>query len=186
MSDVDVLESVLAKDAALVDNVTRDQHRQPTPCPDYDVRTLVNHMVGWLRLFADSADERPPSVEDPRAFTTDDPGGELRAAADDVVRAWRTRGTDRSVRFLTSELPGESLLGMTLMEYVTHGLDLARATGQAMPFTDDELETTLARAQANLPDEYRGEGMPFGPAVPVPDDAPAAHRLLGFMGRHPA
>lgn len=186
MSDVDLLESVLAKDATLIENVTADQLAAATPCPEYDVRTLVNHMVGWLRMFADSANDRPPSGEDPAAYATDDPGGELRAAADDLVRAWRTHGTDRSVRFMTSELPGEAALGMTLMEYVTHGCDLAIATGQEVPFSDEELETTLARARTNLPDQYRGEGMPFGAAVPVPDDAPAVDRLLGFMGRQPA
>lgn len=34
-----------------------------------------------------------------------------------------------------------------------------------------------------LTDEYRGEGKDFGPAVPVPEDAPALDRLLGFSGR---
>ena len=79
--------------------------------------------------------------------------------------------------------PGAAVLGMTLMEYVTHGWDLATATGQPVPFTDDELGTTLERAKANLPDQYRGEGMPFAAAVDVPADAPVLDRLVAFMGR---
>lgn len=184
MSDVDVLESVLDKDAKLIEGVSADQMAATTPCPEYDVRTLLDHMVGWVRTFAAGANDREPS-EDAGAYTTDDHAGEFRAAARDLVDGWRTYGTDRQVRFGTQPMPAEATLGMTLMEYVTHGCDLAIATGQEVPFSDDELETTLERARTNLPDQYRGEGMAFGNVVPVPDDAPAVDRLLGFMGRQP-
>lgn len=49
LSDVDVLESVLTKDAALLAAVRPEQLGAPTPCPEYDVHALVNHIVGWLR-----------------------------------------------------------------------------------------------------------------------------------------
>ena len=185
MSDVDVLESVLTKDAALVGNVAPDALAGPTPCPDYDVRALLDHIVGWVRYFAATANGREPDG-DPSAFTTDEHAAEFRAAAEDLVRGWREHGTDRTVRFATAEMPGDKVLAMTLMEYVTHGCDLAIATGQEVPFSDEELERTLEHAKANLPDEFRGEGKMFAHAVPVPDDAPAVARLLGFMGRQPA
>lgn len=181
MSDVDVLESVLAKDARLVENVSPDQLDAPTPtCPGYGVRGLLDHMTGWVRTFADGANGREPT-EDPSAYTTDDHTAEFRKAADDLVAGWHTHGTDRTVRFGTNDLPAANVLGMTLMEYVTHGLDLAIATGQDVPFSDEELETTLAHGKANLRDEYRGDA--FAPAIEVPDDAPVVDRLLGFMGR---
>lgn len=185
MSDIDLLESVLDKDVALLAAVSPDRHGAATPCPDYDVRTLMDHMVGWVRTFAANANEREPG-EDPSAYTTDDHAGEFRAAANELVRGWREHGTDGEMVFGTQAMPAAATLGMTLMEYVTHGCDLAIATGQEVPFSDEELETTLARARTNLPDQYRGEGMPFAPVVPVPDDAPALDRLLGFMGRQPA
>lgn len=183
MDDVDVLESVLEKDAALIENVRPEQLAAPTQCPDYDVQTLTTHIVAWLRSFAAGANERPFD-EDPTAYTTDDPARDFRSAADELVQGWRKYGTDRNARFGSQEMPAAAVLGMTLMEEVTHGCDLALATGQPVPFSDEELETTLARAKANLPDQYRGEA--FAPQVPVPDDAPALDRLLGFMGRQPA
>ncbi|HEU0132083.1 MAG TPA: TIGR03086 family metal-binding protein [Mycobacteriales bacterium] len=184
MSDVDVLEGVLDKGATLIENVRPEQHGDPTPCPEYDVKTLVFHMVGWLRAFAEGANGRT-FEGDPNAYASDDPAGDFRAAAAECVRGWREHGTDRTVKLSSMELPAANVLGMTLMEYVTHGLDLARATGQEPPFTDDELAVTYDRAVATLPDQYRGEGMPFAHAVPVPDDAPVRDRLLGFMGRTP-
>jgi uncharacterized protein (TIGR03086 family) len=82
--------------------------------------------------------------------------------------------------------PAESVFNMTLMEYLTHGWDLAVATGQPVPYSEAEAEEVLRRAEATLPPQYRGGDMPFGEIVPVADDAPAIDRLMGFMGRDPA
>jgi uncharacterized protein (TIGR03086 family) len=115
----------------------------------------------------------------------DDPAGEFRAAADSLVAGWRDNGLDRTVSISGGESPGEMAFNMTLMEYLTHGWDLAVGSGQPVPFTDEESEQVLARAERTLPAQYRGEGMPFGEIVPVAADAPAIDRLVGFMGRAP-
>lgn len=183
MDDVTLLESVVAKDRALIENVRPDQHGDPTLCPDYDVKALLDHIAGWAQAFGAAA-HGTTFDGDPGAFTTDDPAGVFGAAGEEMVRGWREHGTDRAVPFLNGDQPGAGLLAMTVMEYVTHGCDLALATGQDVPFSDAELEATLARARTMLPaDRYRGEGMPFGEVVPVPDDAPAVDRLLGYLGR---
>lgn len=182
MSDIDVLESALAKESALVAAVRPDQLGDPTPCPEYDVRTLLDHIVGWLRSFAAGTNEREVT-DDPTSFTTDDYAGAFTAAADDLVAGWRTHGVERNVTFASREMPGPVVLGMTLMEYVTHGCDLAIATGQEVPFSDEELETALGHARKNLPDGARGDF--FGPPVPVADDAPLLDRYLAYLGRQP-
>ncbi len=180
MTDIDLLESVVAKNTRLLENVTPDQHGNPTLCPEYDVKALADHLAGWARGFADGANEVESTI-DPSAYTTDDPAGDYAKAADDLVRGWREGGMDREVRFGRNPMPAGPVLNMTLMEEVTHGIDLALATGQDVPFTDDELSAVLDRAKATLPDEMRGTA--FGPRVDVPDDAPALDKLLGFMGR---
>ena len=179
MSDVDVLESVLRKDEALIAAVAPDQVTAPTDCPDYDAGALVDHLVEWMGTFADGAGAEPAAATDAAPATA------FREHADRCLRAWREKGTDRTVHFMSSDLPAGAVLSMTLMEFVTHGLDLARATDQQVPFTDDELELVLERAAVTLPDQYRGEGRPFGPRVEVAQDAPAVDRLRGFMGRTP-
>lgn len=184
MSDPDLLESVLAQDAGLIAGVRDEQWGRPTPCPDYDVRALVNHIVGWLQAFAAGVGDRAHEG-DPAAFTTEAPVEDFRAAAADLVSGWRNVAPDSPVRIASSEVPQEMAYAMTVMEYVTHGCDLALATGQAVPFGDDVLTTTLDLARTTLPPEYRGEGKAFGDEVPVADDAPPLDRLLGFMGRAP-
>jgi uncharacterized protein (TIGR03086 family) len=184
MSDPDLLKNVLAKDTALIDGVRDDQWSLPTPCTEYDVRTLVNHLVGWVQVFAAGVNDRTHEG-DPAAYTSDDPSAEFATAAKDLAAGWREGPADRAVKVSTMELPHEMAFAMTLMEYVTHGCDLAIATGQDVPFGEDELETTYAAAKATLPPEYRGEGKAFGDEIPIAGNAPVLDRLLAFMGRPP-
>ena len=86
---------------------------------------------------------------------------------------------------LGGEQPAELALNMTLMEFLTHGWDLAVATGQTVPYTEDEAAAVLERAQRTLPAQYRGAGKPFGDVVAVDPGAPALEQLIGFMGRRP-
>jgi uncharacterized protein (TIGR03086 family) len=183
VSDIDVLQDVLDKLEGLITGVRPDQLADPTCCPDYDVNTLVNHIVGWLQAFAEAANARKPEG-DPSAFSSAEPGKAFHLAAEEVVAGWRAYGTERTVSLTGAGVPGAMVLSMTIMEYVAHGCDLAMATGQTVPFTDDELGVALARAQTSLPDQMRGDS--FGPPVQVPDTAPVLDRFLGFMGRSTA
>jgi uncharacterized protein (TIGR03086 family) len=80
------------------------------------------------------------------------------------------------------ELPGEVAALVALDEVVVHGWDLAVATGQPYAVDDASVEGAL-RFASSFGDD-RPPGL-FGPAVPVPDDAPALDRLLGATGRDP-
>lgn len=183
MTDVDVLEGVLHKLERVVAGVRPEQLDDPTGCPKFTVGKLVDHITGYLQNFAGAALGREGRA-DPSTHHTDDAVAEIQAASAEVVDGWRRLGTDRQVSVRGGPTsPGEMVLGMTLIEYVTHGSDLALATGQPLPFSDDEYEAALGKAHVFLTDNYRGEGRAFGPRVDVPDDAPASERLMGFMGR---
>jgi uncharacterized protein (TIGR03086 family) len=186
MDDLTLLDEVLAKAATLIGNVNEDQWGLPTPCPDYDVKALVGHMVGWAQVFASAANGEQ-FQGDPTAYAADaDAAQDFRAAAARMSDGWRSGGVDRTVPMVGGEQPASMVFNMTLMEYMTHGWDLARGTAQPVPFTDEEAAETLARAEQTLPPKYRGEGMPFGDIVDTPADAPSIARLAAFMGRDPA
>jgi uncharacterized protein (TIGR03086 family) len=184
MDDVDLLESILTKTARLMAEVGPDERMRPTPCPDYDVRTLVNHMAGWAQVFAAAA--RGEQFDgDPGTYDGTDPASDFRTAAEAIVSGWREGGLDRQVTLTGGEIPGHLAVSMTLMEFLTHGWDLAVATEQEVPYTEQEAAEVLARAEKTLPPQFRGEGRPFGQIVEVPDGAPSIDRLIGFMGREP-
>jgi uncharacterized protein (TIGR03086 family) len=183
VDEVTLLSSVMGKTSDLMEGVRADQWSDPTPCPDMTVKHLMGHMAGWVRAFDDAANGRVFDG-DPTAYeVTQDTAGEFRRCADELVAGWRSGGVDRTVRLTGPELPAAMVFNMTVMEFLTHGWDLASATGQPVPYTDDEAEDTLSRARATLPAEYRGPDKAFGPVVDVPETAPPLDRLIGFMGR---
>src|SRR4051812_1251590 len=170
MSEIDVLESILGKTAGIVEGVRPAQLSDPTPCAELDVEALRSHIVGWAQQFA-AGSTGTPSAVDPTTYRAGDDAAEVfRAAAADMVRGWREHGVDREVQLSMGASPGPMVLAMTMMEYLTHGWDLAVATGQPVPFTEEEATDVLERAQATLRDEYRGDA--FGPRIELPGDAP--------------
>jgi uncharacterized protein (TIGR03086 family) len=184
MDDLDTMASILEKTAVLVEGTDGRQWEQPTPCAEFDVRALLAHIVGWSHVFAAAASGQAFDGDPSTYVVSGASASDFRSAVNGIVDGWRTHGTDRTVRLVSGEMPGEMVFNMTMMEYLTHGWDLATATGQAIPFTDDEAEATLRRARRTLQPQFRGDSI--GPEVEVPASAPAIERLAGFMGRRPA
>jgi uncharacterized protein (TIGR03086 family) len=182
---VDLLDAVLTKTTALLAGTPAGTRSQPTPCPGYDVEGLVEHLATWIATFAGSAAGSPPSATPIDAPWPEPEAERFRVAARQAVDAFRHGAEERSLTLTSGELPGSMVLGMMLMEYVGHGWDLAVATGQPVPFVDAEAEAALAVGRQMLSPEYRGPDKPFGHEVPVPADAPAVERLIGFLGRQP-
>jgi uncharacterized protein (TIGR03086 family) len=188
MDDLAVLSGVLEKTADLVEGVSQADWEKSTPCPDYTVKDLVGHMVGWSGSFDAAANGGTPNG-DPAAYeVTDKSVAEFRLAVTSIIGGWRDNGTEREVSLIgDSAMPAQMVFDMTLMEYLAHGWDLAIGSGQPVPYTEDEAQNVLDRARRGpmANDEYRGEDKPFGHIVDVPDSAPAIDRFAGFMGRRP-
>ena len=174
-SDSELLESVLGKTTALIAGVRPDQAHLPTPCTDYDVEQVVAHQVGWASKFAAQLTDQP-FEGDPNAFQPGpEPAAEFGQAASVIVGAYQ-RGGEAAER-----VP----LRLLLMEYLTHGWDVAVATGQPVPYTSDEAEPALAMAQGMLKPEYRGPGKAFGYEAEVAESAGTVDRLIACSGRSP-
>lgn len=173
--DVALLGAVLAKTGRLVAGVRPEQRALPTPCPDYDVGRLVDHLAGWASSFAARAGGGS-SEGDPNDYRAgSDPAAEFDASAVRILGGLRAGG----------EGTGAVNVGVLLMEYVTHGWDLATATGQPVPYSAAEAEAALAAGQQMLAPEYRGPGKTFGDEVELTDPAGAVDRLVAFLGRDP-
>lgn len=185
----DALSGVLEDLAVVLDGITPAQSHDPTPCSEFDVAALREHVVGWLTTFA--AGFADPGGTAPRAGLADyrapaDVTSTVRAAAAELDAAVRAGATSRPLRIGEAAMPGELALGMILWEYLVHGWDLARATGQQWSPSGEAAAESLAFAPGMLTDDFQGEGKEFAPRVPVPEDAAAIDRLLGLSGRDPA
>ncbi|HET9076333.1 MAG TPA: TIGR03086 family metal-binding protein [Acidimicrobiales bacterium] len=176
--------------ARVIEGVTPDQLGRPTDCPEYDVATLVDHIVGAAhRAAALGRGEQPEGYEFPHIELADAPG-ELRRAGKEAEAAW----SDDSRLGSTVTMPwgetytGSTLVDMYLTELATHAWDLAAATGQLDRLDPDLAVPALAAARAMLKPEYRNmieEGSPFGSEIEAPADASPWEELVAFMGRRP-
>jgi uncharacterized protein (TIGR03086 family) len=187
-----LIAPVLADLAGVVENIRADQFADRTPCREFDVATLRAHILGWVTFFG-------AALNDPDGSTTRPDPSDVKAPADPAAAATVVRsaasaiasavdaGVDaRPVRLKQATMPGDSILRLALWEYIAHGSDLAKATSQPWNPPAEAIQNALEFAPNMLTDEYRGEGKDFGLRVPVPGDAPALDRLLGFSGRDPA
>jgi len=175
VSETDRLEAVLNQTQSVIAAVKPEQSRLPTPCPDFDVARIVDHLVGWASSFA--ARVTGASFEgDPNDFRSGpDPAAEFGRAARSIVEAYRAGGPD------SKQLP----IGVLLMEFVTHGWDLATATGQSFDIDPETADETLEMGRRMLQPQYRGPGKSFGLEVEVPGSAGSVDKLVAFMGRRP-
>lgn len=186
----DTLRQSYANAAAIAGGVRADQLGDPTPCPDFDVATLVDHLVGagW-RAAALGRGEAPTGAEFPHVALTDAPA-ELAAAGAEAAEAW---GDDARLD-ATIEMPwgerysGRTLVDMYLGELAAHAWDLAASTGQLSLLDPALAAPALDAARDMLKPEYRdmmGKGEPFGAEVEPPADAGEWERFAAFMGREP-
>ncbi len=174
---------------AVVQHVRTDQLDAPTPCGDWDVRKLINHLLFWAPMLQAAARKQPPpapEVDERDVSPADaDGAGVLETQLGRLVDAW---GRPEAWVGTTAvgdptPLPAPVIGGMVLGEFVVHGWDLARATGQEVEWDDPVLEFALEWL-GRTAEQGREMGV-YGPAVPVPGTAPVLHRILGLTGRDP-
>jgi uncharacterized protein (TIGR03086 family) len=176
-------DHALAATEAVVAGIGPGQWQAPTPCTELDVRAVVNHLVSGNLMFA-ALVRSEPLPERGADQLGDDPPGSFQRAGRELREAFTAPGVLETVftaPFGTA--PGSALVHVRIVELLTHGWDLARATGQKADFPDDLAERTLAATRHQLAARPEGPGAPFAAEVTVPDDAAAIDRLAGFLGR---
>lgn len=155
----------------------------PTPCPEFDVRALLGHLVCTVeraRIVAEGGD--PLTV--PHVVTGADLPAAYATGAEKALAAWA--GDDRlerTVRVPWGEVPGRSAVWAYANETLVHGWDLAVATGQDPEADPDVVEPVRAVFETLLPAEPRGGHTPFAPVVPPRPDAGPTERLANWSGR---
>jgi uncharacterized protein (TIGR03086 family) len=166
----------------LIDAVGDDQWALPTPCEDWTVRDLVEHVVGGNDGFT-SALHRQLTASGPPALRSGDLATQYGRSVQELVPAFRQPGAlERMVSVPFGTVPGAVALHLRITELLVHGWDVAQATGQTVAFPEDLAEQELAFSRGALKNVPAGR-RPFAPPEPVGDDAPAIDRLAAFLGR---
>lgn len=173
----------------IVRGIRADQLDAPTPCSEYDVHKLINHLLFWGPSLEGAAHKKPvtPPAESEQDVDLADGDwkGKVEAQTAGIVAAWSQPAAWEGTTQMGGpmELPASMIGAMVLGELVVHGWDLARATGQ-VPAWDDEILTRVLDEVEKTADQGREMGIYAAP-VPVPDTAPVLDRILGLTGRDP-
>lgn len=158
----------------------------PTPCEDWTVGRLVNHMLGTI--------ESMRRVGAGEELDPDDPWG---TGGDHLTEHWQRDLGNLLTRFAGAWYEPESWAGeamggampralvgdMGFVEVMLHGWDLARGTGQ-----DVEYDAGSTRRAREILEEIGPNGRQhgaFGGEVEVPKDAPDFAHALAMAGRDP-
>lgn len=170
--------------ADLLEAVGPDRLTGRTPCTGFDVEALVRHLLGVAdRLVAMGGGHPAESVPASVPTLPDDVVGEFRARVERGREAWDDPGSlGRLVEAPFGRVPGAAVLGVYLAENLTHGWDLATATGQAAEADPALVAPAYATMRRILPAEGR-EGLPFDPPVEPAADAGPTERLANWSGR---
>lgn len=184
--DISVLHrQALDATRPLVVGTRGDQLDLPTPDVEWDVRTLLNHLVAgnwWAaelaagKTIAEVGDRLDGDVLGVDPLIAWDASAEAAAGAFEAPGAL---AAPCAVSY--GPVPGEVYAGHRFVDVLVHGWDLARATGQ-----DDRLDPALVAAATEVLAPQltmlQASGA-FGTAVDVPDDADPQTRLLAALGR---
>jgi hypothetical protein len=160
MELIEALEHTFDHTQRVIDDVRADQYDDPTPCPEWTVRDLLEHTIGVVAGLGAAASGTPAA-----AFVLGpDPAAQFRDAAKAAIEAWRRPGVmDELVDGGPGPMPGRALASIKLPD------DVARAA--------------LEASRATISPEIRPGR--FGPEVSVPTDAGATDQLVAFLGRQP-
>ncbi|WP_410812308.1 TIGR03086 family metal-binding protein [Micromonospora sp. 067-2] len=187
---MDLLEAYRRSLAEFVDRVAQvgpGQWSEPTPCPDWDVRTLVNHMVSedrWsVPLLAGRTLDEVGSRFDGDVLGSDPATAAREAAAQAEIAAIHPGAVDRTVHLSAGDTPAEEYLRQLLAEHLVHGWDVAVAIG-VDPRLDPDAVSACARWFAGRVGDYRRGGL-IQPQMRVPADADEQDHLLAAFGRDP-
>ena len=169
----------------VVAGIPADRWQARTPCPEWDVRGLVSHLVSgnlWAaELGAGGTIEQVGDRLDGDVLGAD-PAAAYAASASAASGVFRRPGAlDAPCAVSYGPVPGRVYAGHRLIDVLIHGWDLATASGQD-PTLDDELVEACRQVAEPQVGMLRASGA-FAEGRPVPPDASAQARLLAMLGR---
>lgn len=180
----EALEQAIASTREVLVGVSKDQLGADTPCAQWKVSDLINHIVGGQSFFEVGVTGAPPAAGETNYSATD-----FVAAFDEAsqrcVAAFSADGVMQKMLTLPfGQMPGAAFVGLAATDTFTHGWDLAKATGQ-----NTDLAPALAAAlhegakQSISPAFRSAEGSVFGLEQSAPAGASNADQLAAFLGR---
>jgi uncharacterized protein (TIGR03086 family) len=174
----------LARFGQHVHAVGDDQWHLPTPCAEWDVRQLVNHLVSenrWIPplLAGGTVAEVGSSLDGD--LLGEDPKGAWDRAAEEAERAVRETPPDRTVHLSGRDAPASQYVFEVFADLAVHAWDLAQAVGADGTIDPDIAEAIYAR-YSPVERALKRSGQ-YGEKIEAPPEASPQTKLLALFGR---
>lgn len=195
MTDIDVIEfnrRAVDRSIEIVSHTTTNDLERATPCSEWTLRQLLEHMIVQHHGFARAATGEVTTLADwaPKPLS-DDPVSEYKVAAEAVKGAFAVGGVLEQ-EFLLPEITsertfvGREAVGFHFVDYVVHGWDAAKALGIDAGYDDDVVAAVLPYGLAVPDGQARTSPKSmFAPPLSVSPDATTLDRLVAYLGRDP-
>jgi uncharacterized protein (TIGR03086 family) len=170
--------------AAMVRAMGDDQWTRPTPCREWDVRQLLNHLTSetmWTAPMLDGATIEEVGDRFDGDVLGDDPRATFARSADEALEAVEGAPLDRIIHMSVGDSPAARYVIELTLDFLVHGWDLAKAI-DADPSMDPEVSATMYEALVTFEPMLRASGV-FGERVPTDDADDVQVKLLGLLGR---
>jgi uncharacterized protein (TIGR03086 family) len=185
MESLESFDRAIAVASSVIGSITDRQLRLPTPCSEWTVRDILNHvLLGDLigNAFIHGAPQPDRGVD----HLGDDPRGAVAAGLASFRAEVASPGTlDRHIDTPMGNITVRAFLDRRVADLTAHLWDLSKATGQPTTYDPELNMLVLAHYKSRLDGADR-TGMPVADMRPVTDDATAADRLAAYLGREPS
>ena len=183
MDPIERVELATAVASEKIKGVNPGAMSLPTPCSEFDVRALLDHVIGNLSMLITAAGGGKAEIPQGHQFGSDPAGvyAERRSRLLDTIQSPGV--LDRTWEMPFGNMPGQMMAGIAFFEHLIHAWDIAKATNQDATLPADlvsecwELVTPMD-AMLRMPDVC-------GPAVNEPESAALQDKLIAFLGRNP-
>ena len=157
---------------------------RPTPCSEWDLKQLVNHMVYevlWIPdLLAGKTVAEVGNKYDGDVLSLS-PAESWNHATIKAREAVDGMEQSRTVALSHGNVPAEDYIREVSGDVVIHGWDVARSLGVLYEIPEELLQNMWGYIEPRA-ESYQNSGL-FAPPVPVPEDASLQTKLLGLVGR---
>jgi uncharacterized protein (TIGR03086 family) len=190
MDATDALDAIGKRNVELVAQVRPEQWDEPTPCPEWNVRTLVGHLIAGRYVYRGLLEGVPmaelrPMLQRQSEAAGNDPVAACERAVRSIREAFAEPGAlERTVHHTRGDMPGSELLVQLVADLVVHSWDLSTAIGADSGLDEQLIELAYEfyapRMQEDVMYAY---GWFKPPAESLPAGAAPLQRLIHLVGR---
>ena len=163
----------------VVHGISTDELTEQTPCREFDVAGLTDHLLNSITQLGQAAGAQVPARN-----REDSVERQIVAAVRPALDAWHRRGLEGTVPFGSGEAPARFMAGILSLEFLVHAWDYAAATGRPIDVPDSLTDYVSGLVHRIVTPDGRARAG-FDEPVEVPQDASQLDRLGAFTGRRP-